>query len=125
MFDGLPKAVVFEKMRVFIQRRFGASHHILPASLWYPRQERFAEHSSVPHPDPAAFSVGGFHQVHDLLHGLGIMCVARKDLIGERQPFRRHHQSQTDLLAIRPGDPGCGRVGHQHSSALDLQNTSR
>ena len=54
-----------------------------------------------------------FHGFDHVAHCFGITPVSLKHLMGNREPIRRHHQANANLLAIEAGISGvsAGRLG--------------
>ena len=84
-----------------------------------------ADHPAVHRPDPLSHTVFALHQLDDLFNGGDIAAVTREDFIGQWKPFRRHHQSDTDLFAVRAAVAAVSAPGLRVAFALAFKIGAR
>ena len=100
-FDLLPVGFLQQFAFELTQLAFGGSDDVQGSARSQIIQIVLAGHPPVHRPYPFGAAVLGFHPVHDVLHCGDVSPVARKDLIGQRQAFGGHHQTDAYLLAVR------------------------
>jgi hypothetical protein len=76
-----------------VHRRIGLAHL---------GEHLFGRHATVHQPHPARFAVLPFDALKKPAQRRLVRGIAGQNLVGKRQAFRRHHQRDDDLHAIRP-----------------------
>ena len=82
-------------------------------------------HAAVHDPDPLRLAVARFHRSDDLLDGGDVDPVAGKHLVAERHAVTTHHQSDADLLAVRPVVAAVAAPGERVSLGLAFEERAR
>ena len=82
------------------QLRFGRAHDIKRFTGPQKINAGLARHPPIYHPNTLRLSEASLHLTHNILHGCHIDPVSCEDLVIERQPFRRAHKPDAQLLAV-------------------------
>jgi hypothetical protein len=83
------------------QLRPGRADDVAGLALAQEGEVVLADHAAIDHPDALGLAVFLLHRPDDFGQGRDVGAVAREQLVGHRQAFRCHHQSDAHLAAVR------------------------